>query len=67
MTRARAGTITVRLRLDVEDERKLMLTVLRPPPEFYVNVKNRQQLQMIRVTVWGVEDMDSFSTEVIRA
>jgi hypothetical protein len=67
MARVRAGSITVRLRVDVEDERKLMLTVLRPPPEFYVNVKNHQELQMMRVTVWGTEDMDSFSTKVIRA
>ena len=47
------GTITVRLRIEIADERKLLLSNLEPPPEMYVNVKKRKDYRVVHYTCTG--------------
>ena len=47
------GTITVRLRIEIDDERKLLLSNLEPPPEMYVNVKKRKDYKVVHYTCTG--------------
>lgn len=51
--RVRMGTITIRLRLEFDDDRKMILSNLEPPPDFYVNVKNRRDFRCVRYTCTG--------------
>jgi C2 domain len=43
--RNRMGTITLRIRLEIEDEQKQILSNLEPPPNMYVNVKTRREFR----------------------
>jgi hypothetical protein len=61
------GLITVRLRLEIEDDRKLLLSNLEPPPQMYVNAKNRRDFRVIRYTCTGKYDMNNYSMKVINS
>jgi Ca2+-dependent lipid-binding protein len=65
--RAGRGFITVRIRLEIEDDRKLLLSNLEPPPQMYVNVTNRKDFRVIRYTCTGKYDMDKYSMKVINS
>jgi hypothetical protein len=65
--RAGKGFITVRVRLEIDDDRKLLLSNLEPPPQMYVNVKNRKDFRVIRYTCTGKYDMDKYSMKVINS
>lgn len=65
--RKQQGSITVRLRIETEDERKLLLSNLEPPPSIYVNAKTRRDFRMIRYTVTGRYDMDRYNMKTINA
>ena len=47
------GTITIRLRLEIPDQRKLLLANLEPPPDIYVNVKKRKDYKLVHYTCTG--------------
>ena len=47
------GTITVRLRIEIADQRKLLLSNLEPPPDMYVNVKKRKDYKVVHYTCTG--------------
>lgn len=47
------GTITIRLRIEINDQRKLLLSNLEPPPEMYVNVKKRKDYKVVHYTCTG--------------
>lgn len=65
--RNRMGTITLRLRMEIEDERKLILSNLEPPPLMYVNVKSRRDYRVIRSTCIGQYDMDKYNMDYINS
>jgi hypothetical protein len=51
--RIRMGTIIIRLRLEFDDDRKIILSNLEPPPEFYVNARSRRDFRCVRYTCTG--------------
>jgi len=59
------GTIKIRLRIELEDERNLILTQVKPPPSIYVNVKKKRDFRVVRYTCTGMYDMEKFSIETI--
>jgi hypothetical protein len=61
------GFITARVRLEIDDDRKLLLSNLEPPPQMYVNVNNRKEFRVIRYTCTGKYDMDKYSMKVINS
>lgn len=65
--RKRKGTITIRLRLEIPDERKLLLATLEPPPQMYVNVKTRKEFSAVRRTCNGKYDMEKYNMKVINS
>lgn len=66
-TRKRKGTITVRLRMEIEDERRLLLSTIEPPPNMYVNVKTRKEFRVVRYTCTGKYNMEKYSMKVINS
>lgn len=65
--RKRKGTVTIRIRLEIEDERNLLLKTLEPPPQMYVNVKSQKDFRVVRATVYGKVDMQKYSQKVINS
>lgn len=63
--RKRTGTITFRLRVEIDDERMLLLSSLEPPPPMYVNTKSRKDFRVVRATCEGKYNMDHYDTDVI--
>jgi C2 domain len=51
--RTAAGSITIRLRIEYNDEREALLTALRPRPTFHVNVHKEKSLSVLRYTCFG--------------
>lgn len=66
-TRKKKGSITIRLRLEYEDERKMLLTTLEPPPPVYVNTKTRKEFRLVRYTCTGKYNMEKYSMKVINS
>ena len=60
-SRKARGSITVRLRMEIDDDRKLLLACLEPPPDVYVNVKTRKEFRVVRWTTSGKYDMEQYS------
>ena len=58
---AKYGSIKIRLRMELEDERTLLLSNLRPLSPAYVNVDSRKNFHVIRTTVNGNVDMKRYS------
>ena len=65
--RDQKGNITIRLRLDIPDERKLLLSAIEPPPAIYVNVKTRKEFRVVRYTCTGKYNMEKYSMKIINA
>jgi len=59
------GQITIRLRMEIDDDRKLLLSCLEPPKTIYVNVKTRKDYNVIDRVCNGNVDMDSYSLKTI--
>jgi C2 domain len=66
-TRKETGSITIRVRLEIEDERKLLLSAIEPPPRMYVNVKTRKEFRVVRYTCTGKYNMEKYSMKVINS
>ncbi|KAL7496488.1 hypothetical protein ACHAWT_004732, partial [Skeletonema menzelii] len=62
---AKYGTITIRLRLQLADERTLMLSNVKPPQSVYVNVQTRKEFHVLRQTVEGNLDTKGYSLSAI--
>ena len=65
--RKQKGQITIRLRIEMEDERKTLLSNLDVPPAFYVNVQKRKDFRLVKQTVEGKHDMSRYSQEYLQA
>jgi len=61
------GKITIRLRIETPDERKVTLASLEPPQPTYVNVKDRRDFRVIRETCLGLYDEEKYSTATLRS
>ena len=55
------GTITLRLRLEFENQRDLVLSNVSFPTDMYINVKSKKDWKMIRQILYGRYDITSFS------
>lgn len=66
-TRKRKGTITLRLRMEIDDERQLLLSSIEPPPKMYVNVKTRREFRVVRYTCTGKYNMEKYNMKVINS
>jgi hypothetical protein len=51
--RTAAGSITIRVRMEYNDEREALLAAIRPRPTFHVNVRKEKSLQVLRYTCFG--------------
>ena len=47
------GCVTVRVRVEIDDERAVLLSNLEPPPAFYVNARTRKDFRVINYTCTG--------------
>lgn len=61
------GKVTVRLRLEIPDERRLPLCTLEPPEHVYVNVKKRKDFRVIRQTCLGKYDDQQYSLNTLKS
>ena len=60
-TRDPQGQITIRLRMEIDDDRMLLLSCLEPPKTIYVNVKKRKDFNVLHHVCHGKYDMESYS------
>ena len=51
--RTSAGSITIRVRIEYNDEREALLIAVRPRPTFHINVRKEKSLQVLRYTCFG--------------
>lgn len=65
--RKRRGRITVRLRLEVDDDRHLLLSSLEPPPRIRVNTKNWKDYHVARCTCTGKTDINKYNMQFINS
>lgn len=56
----KCGSITLRLRLELESERKLLLSNLHYPDSVYVNSDNKKDFKVMHQTVHGNVDMKKY-------
>lgn len=63
--RKRKGSITIRLRIEIEDERSLLLSAIEPPPDMFVNTKTRKEFRVVRFTCTGKYNMEKYSMKTI--
>lgn len=61
------GSITIRLRLELFDERKILLSNLEPPPQVFVNTKYRRDFRVLRYTCVGKYDTEKYNIKVINS
>ncbi|KAL7431683.1 hypothetical protein ACHAXH_003556 [Discostella pseudostelligera] len=62
---AKLGTIQIRLRMEMEPERTLLLSNLHLPLGVYVNVESKRDFEVIRQTVEGCVDTKKYSIDTI--
>jgi hypothetical protein len=58
------GTVRMRLRVEIDQERAVLFQALRPPPVVHVNVRQRKSLPVLRYTCCGEENDEFFSMSV---
>jgi C2 domain len=61
------GKITLRLRIELPDERKPVLASLEPPEPVYVNVMNKRDFNVIRQTCLGKYDEEAYSVNTLKS
>lgn len=62
------GTITIRLRIELHDERAYILAgLLNTPPRFHVNVTKEKSLAVVRYIVNGAYEDEKFDLMVLRS
>ena len=61
------GTIRVRLRIEIPDERKFILGATEPPPPCYLNAKDRKTWLVLRQTCMGIYDNEKFNFKQLQS
>jgi len=61
------GKIMIRLRMEINDERKLTLATLHPPEPTYVNTKSRKDFHVIQQTCFGSIDEQRYSIATLKS
>jgi C2 domain len=61
------GQITIRLRFEIDDDRKLLLSALEPPKTIYVNVMDKKNFNVLQGACNGAYDMDAYSLKTLYA
>ncbi len=62
---AKYGSITIRLRFELADEKTLVLSNVKPPQSVYVNVQTKKEFNVLRQTVEGNLDTKEYSLSTI--
>ena len=65
--RKSVGKLMIRLRMEVEDERKLAMAALYPPPPIYVNTKSKKDFYVIKKTCFGSVNEDRYSVSTLKS
>jgi hypothetical protein len=68
--RTPSGTITIRLRIEYNDEKEALMAALRPRPTFHVNVRKEKSFSCVRYTCFGEYGDDKeqkFDLTVVRS
>mmetsp|Transcript_13765 Transcript_13765/g.20289 ORF Transcript_13765/g.20289 Transcript_13765/m.20289 type:complete len:1086 (+) Transcript_13765:65-3322(+) len=60
-TRDGQGKLRLRIRLEIDDERKFVMSALQPPSTIYVNVPSKKKYKVIDQVLNGNVDMESYS------
>jgi C2 domain len=64
--RKSSGSIRIRLRIALSNEQSALFAVLKPPPEIYVNVRQRKSFHVARYTCCGEYDSEEkFNLKVL--
>ena len=61
------GKVMIRLRMDIFNERKLVLASLSPPKATYVNTTSRKDFRVIRQTCFGAIDEHRYSIQTLKS
>ena len=64
-TRARMGSVKVRVRLEIEDPRKFLLESLKIPPTMYVNSNSKKEHECIEGACRGAYDLEEYQLGTI--
>jgi len=60
------GTITIRLRKEIKDEKKFLLASLKPYPRFHINMRSRKSLPVANFTTFGMHNEDHYDVKILR-
>lgn len=68
--RISSGSIKIRLRIEYNDEKEVLLAALRPRPKFHINVQKEKSLFVLRYTCFGEygdDNEQAFDLTVLRS
>lgn len=60
------GTLTARVRVEYNNMRELVLSNLRPPPQEYINMKDKRDYKLVRQCIEGDSDLTSYSMSTLK-
>lgn len=60
-----SGSVTVRIRLEVDNQKELVLSNLRHPPDEFINVKKKKDFNLVRQVVQGLPDLSTYSLNTV--
>ena len=68
LTRTPRGRIRIRLRMECDHERSLLLAALKPPPSIYINVRQKKSCRVARYTACGEYDNEEkFNIKILQS
>jgi len=59
------GSIKLRIRLELNNERKAVLAGLHPPPQFYINVATYRDYKVVNFVIEGKYDIHVFDMDLL--
>ena len=61
------GTITIRLRIEINNEKEFLMASLKPAPRFHVNMQKKMTLPVANFTCFGSNNEDNYDFNLIRS